>query len=87
MSYKKRQYRLKKRVAKILAQVGYDVIFPENDNLFDVVAIEVDRIRYIAVMSEEPSKEVVKKYKAINKPGDVEIWYRDGKGCLKTIYP
>jgi len=85
MSYKKRQYRLKKRVAKILAQVGYDVIFPRNDDPFDVIAIEDDRVRYIAILPDKPSKEVIKRLRAIKKPGDVEIWYRDEKGGIAVI--
>jgi len=85
MSYKKRQYRLKKRVAKILAQVGYDVIFPRNEYLFDLIAIYKDRVRYVAISLDKPSKELIGLIKAAEKPGEKEIWFRDKNNKIETI--
>jgi hypothetical protein len=86
MSYKKRQYRLKKRAAKILAQVGYDVIFPRNEILFDLVAIYKDRVRYIVICLDKPNKELIGRIKAAKKPGEKEIWYRKEDNKIETIY-
>jgi len=85
MNYKKRQYRLKKRVAKILAQVGYDVIFPRNEYLFDLIAIYKDRVRYVAISLDKPSKELIGLIKAAEKPGGKEIWFRDKNNKIETI--
>jgi len=85
MSYKKRQYRLKKRVAKILAQVGYDVIFPRNEILFDLIAIYKDRVRYIVICLDKPSKELIGLIKAAEKPGEKEIWFRKEDNKIEVI--
>jgi len=85
MNYKKRHYRLKKRVAKILAQVGYDVIFPRNEYVFDLIAIYKDRVRYIAISLEKPSKELIGLIKTAEKPGEKEIWFRKEDNKIETI--
>jgi len=85
MSYKSRKYRFKKRAARILKQVGYEPIFPQNEMLFDIIAIHKKHIRYIAISLDKPGPELIGRVRAIQKPGQKEIWYRGDDNQIETI--
>lgn len=85
MSEKKRIYRLRCRIKKILEREGYDVFSPTEDAIFHLVAVRPDEARLIHVCLEFPDEQTLALLRKCRRKARKEIWFREKRGALGFI--
>ena len=84
-SVKKRLYRLKCRVKKILEHEGFDVLDTPEDQYFHLVALRSNESRLIHISLDAPGEKLLVRLKRTHPGIKKEVWYREKNLIQRSI--